>query len=102
MRAEALTPVPIDTEGDVLRGRVRYLEHHGHESLAFLDIGATAVVVDEMAGTAPPNPSLQSGIRRLVGRLTGRAGTADPEAGGHTAMINDSPKERHKHDDSRV
>ena len=48
MRAEALTPVAPDTPGDVLRGRIRYLEHHGHESLAFLDIGATAIVVDEM------------------------------------------------------
>ena len=53
MRAEALTPVPIDTEGDVLRGRIRYLEHHGHESLAFLDIGAYAVVVDDIGGTPP-------------------------------------------------
>src|SRR5947209_1895399 len=48
MRAEALTPVPMDTDGDVLRGRIRYLEHHGHESLAFLDIGAYAVIVDDV------------------------------------------------------
>ena len=50
MRAEALTPVAPDTQGDVLQGRIRYLEHHGHESLAFLDIGATAIMVDEMGG----------------------------------------------------
>ena len=42
--------------GDVLRGRIRYLEHHGHESLAFLDIGAYAVIVDEIGGTADRGP----------------------------------------------
>jgi multiple sugar transport system ATP-binding protein len=102
VRAEALIPVVSTTEGDVIRGRVRYLEHHGHESLAFLDIGATAVVVDEMAGTAPPNPALQSGLRRLVSRLTGRVGAVDPDAGGHSATIADNRKNGHRNDDSRV
>ncbi|HEY0002118.1 MAG TPA: ATP-binding cassette domain-containing protein [Actinoplanes sp.] len=51
MRAEALTPVAPDVQGDVLRGRIRYLEHHGHESLAYLDVGATAIVVDEIGAT---------------------------------------------------
>jgi multiple sugar transport system ATP-binding protein len=78
VRAEALIPVVSTAEGDVIRGRVRYLEHHGHESLAFLDIGATAVIVDEMAGTAPPPNFGQRGLRRLVGRLAGR-GDADPD-----------------------
>src|SRR5256885_1895321 len=64
MRAEALTPVPIDTEGDVLRGRIRYLEHHGHESLAFLDIGAYAVVVDDIGGT-PPEVTESRRLRRV-------------------------------------
>jgi len=54
VRAEALTPVVPDTPGDVLHGRVRYIEHHGHESLAFIDIGAYAVPVDDAAGTATP------------------------------------------------
>ena len=53
VRAEALTPVVPDTPGDVLHGRVRYIEHHGHESLAFIDIGAYAVPVDDVSGTAP-------------------------------------------------
>jgi multiple sugar transport system ATP-binding protein len=53
VRAEALTPVVPDSPGDVLHGRVRYLEHHGHESLAFIDIGAYAVPVDDVSGTAP-------------------------------------------------
>ena len=55
VRAEALSPVAPDTPGDVVHGRVRYLEHHGHESLAFLDIGAFAVTVEDaspaIAGT---------------------------------------------------
>jgi multiple sugar transport system ATP-binding protein len=102
VRAEALIPVVSTTEGDVIRGRVRYLEHHGHESLAFLDIGATAVVVDEMAGTAPPNPGLQSSLRRLVSRITGRSRAVDPDAGGHTATITDGRRNGHKADDSRV
>jgi multiple sugar transport system ATP-binding protein len=79
MRAEALTPVPIDTEGDVLRGRIRYLEHHGHESLAFLDIGAYAVVVDDIGG-APPEISGPRGLRRfgsLVKRVAGRTAEDD-------------------------
>jgi multiple sugar transport system ATP-binding protein len=73
VRAEALTPVPADTHGDVLRGRIRYLEHHGHESLAFVDIGASAVVVDEIAGNAPDVAAGQNGLRRLVSRLRGRS-----------------------------
>src|SRR5437763_5844780 len=65
VRAEALMPVPNDHEGDVLRGRVRYLEHHGHESLAYLDIGAYAVTVDDIGG-APPEMAQARGIRRLA------------------------------------
>ncbi|MFF5070282.1 ABC transporter ATP-binding protein [Micromonospora olivasterospora] len=75
MRAEALTPVSPEAPGDVLRGRIRYLEHHGHESLAFVDIGATAVVVDEMAGPVDGAPGGQRGLRRfgqVVQRITGR------------------------------
>jgi multiple sugar transport system ATP-binding protein len=76
VRAEALTPVPNDAQGDVLRGRIRYLEHHGHESLAFLDIGATAVVVDEAGTTAAEMPP-ENGLRRFVNRLTGRGGSSE-------------------------
>src|SRR5690349_1028953 len=32
LRAEAISPVAADATGDVLHGRVRYVEHHGHES----------------------------------------------------------------------
>ena len=81
MRAEALTPVAPDTPGDVLQGRIRYLEHHGHESLAFLDIGATAIVVDELGGAvARPTPR-RGALRRFGGalqRLTGEPNGRSP------------------------
>jgi multiple sugar transport system ATP-binding protein len=78
MRAEALTPVPIDTEGDVLRGRIRYLEHHGHESLAFLDIGAYAVTVDDIGGT-PPDIVETRGLRRFANMIRRNGRDADGE-----------------------
>jgi multiple sugar transport system ATP-binding protein len=89
MRAEALTPVAPETQGDVLHGRIRYLEHHGHESLAFLDIGATAIVVDDIGGTPPEMANGSGPLRRLGGvvqRLTGRSTrTADANGSAHSA-----------------
>jgi len=82
MRAEALTPVAPDTPGDVLQGRIRYLEHHGHESLAFLDIGATAVVVDELGKAVTDTGAGTGALRRIGGalqRLTKRPDKAVPE-----------------------
>jgi multiple sugar transport system ATP-binding protein len=76
VRAEALTPVAPDTPGDILQGRIRYLEHHGHESLAFLDIGATAILVDELGQAVPEQVAGGNALRRFGGalqRLTGRA-----------------------------
>jgi multiple sugar transport system ATP-binding protein len=76
VRAEALTPVASDTPGDVLHGRIRYLEHHGHESLAFVDIGATAVVVDEVGRAASEPDDGGSRLRRfgnMVNLLKGRS-----------------------------
>ncbi len=100
VRAEALVPVVSNTEGDVIRGRVRYLEHHGHESLAFLDIGATAVIVDEMAGTTPANGNGQHGLRRLVSRITGRsAPVVDSDTGGQAIT---TPEQRKSGNDGRV
>ncbi|TDC29769.1 ABC transporter ATP-binding protein [Micromonospora sp. KC213] len=81
MRAEALTPVAPDTHGHVLQGRVRYLEHHGHESLAFLDIGATAVALDDVVPPTENGPGGQRGLRRfgqVMQRLAGRS--AEPES----------------------
>jgi multiple sugar transport system ATP-binding protein len=72
-RPEALTPVSADTTDNVLHGRVLYLEHHGHESLAFLDVGATAVTVDE-TGYGDPGPDRsRKGVRGMFARLSGRS-----------------------------
>ncbi|MFV2103922.1 ABC transporter ATP-binding protein [Micromonospora sp. LOL_024] len=102
MRAEALTPVAPDTRGDVLQGRIRYLEHHGHESLAFLDIGATAIMVDDIGAPvdAEAEPG-QRGLRRfgqVMQRITGR--TADepappPVNGNRTSVLHD-PGRHHR------
>jgi len=69
MRPEALMPVSVDTPGDVLRGRIRHLEHHGHETLAFVDVGATAVVIDEMATPSNGKRTPSRGLRGLVNRF---------------------------------
>jgi multiple sugar transport system ATP-binding protein len=71
VRAEALTPVPADAPGDVLRGRIRHLEHHGHESLAFLDVGATAVVVDDISAPTNGMATNAGSLRRFMSRLSG-------------------------------
>jgi multiple sugar transport system ATP-binding protein len=95
MRAEALTPVAPDTPGDVLQGRIRYLEHHGHESLAFLDIGATAIVVDEMGGSVTEEPNEGGALKRFGGalqRLTGRGGDRT-DGGGHRSPDGPDPEQ---------
>ncbi|WP_405114240.1 ABC transporter ATP-binding protein [Micromonospora sp. NBC_01405] len=97
MRAEALTPVAPDAPGDVLRGRIRYLEHHGHESLAYLDIGATAIVVDEMGSRTEDTDGGQRGRRRfgqVIQRLTGRGAEPGPSSdetgrGNRASVLND-------------
>ncbi|MFC0111372.1 ABC transporter ATP-binding protein [Kibdelosporangium aridum] len=50
VRAEALVSLAEPLPDCTIRGRVRYLEHHGHESLAFVDIGAAGIEID----LAPP------------------------------------------------
>ncbi|AGL14052.1 ABC transporter ATP-binding protein [Actinoplanes sp. N902-109] len=80
MRAEALTPVAPGTQGDVLQGRIRYLEHHGHESLAFLDIGATAIVVDELGKGVSETTAPTGAFRRFGDALQRLTGRADPVA----------------------
>ncbi|MEU7849429.1 ABC transporter ATP-binding protein [Micromonospora parva] len=100
MRAEALTPVAPDSPGDVLRGRIRYLEHHGHESLAFLDIGATAIMVDEMGTPLDPPPVGQRGLRRfgsVMQRLTGKpVEPQEPSAGGVQTSVLPDPGRHHR------
>jgi multiple sugar transport system ATP-binding protein len=90
MRPEALMPVAENAGGDRLVGRIQFLEHHGHETLAYLDVGATAIVLDDTgpaAPAAPPAGGRLRDLRRLAGRLTRRgpagAGAGDrPAAGG--------------------
>jgi multiple sugar transport system ATP-binding protein len=75
VRAEALMPVSPDAPGDVLQGRIRYLEHHGHESLAFVDIGATAVIVDEIGRGAAELEESGSRLKRfghVINRMKGK------------------------------
>ncbi|MFC0526681.1 ABC transporter ATP-binding protein [Phytohabitans kaempferiae] len=107
MRAEALTPVAPGTPGDVLQGRIRYLEHHGHESLAFLDIGATAILVDDLGGPVADAEAANGSSRlrrfghvmqRLTGgRTAGEAGRPEPAAGqgSRTSVLSD-PGRHHR------
>ncbi|HEY1489299.1 MAG TPA: ABC transporter ATP-binding protein, partial [Micromonosporaceae bacterium] len=87
LRAEALSPAPIDSTENVLRGSIRYIEHHGHESLAYLDIGATAVVIDELRSDAEieerraPRRSVVEKVRQLSGRAVALGGR--PASGLH-------------------
>lgn len=103
MRAEALTPVAPDTQGDVLQGRIRFLEHHGHESLAFLDIGATAVLVDDLGG--PVADGEDSGSRaslfgnvmqRLTGRTERRPAPAGAPSNGQRESVLSDPGRHHR------
>ncbi|MEU4474421.1 ABC transporter ATP-binding protein [Micromonospora sp. NPDC023888] len=100
MRAEALTPVAPDSPGDVLRGRIRYLEHHGHESLAFLDIGATAIMVDEMGAPLDPPPVGQRGLRRfgsVMQRLTGKpVEPQEPQSSSAQTSVLPDPGRHHR------
>ncbi|SBT54160.1 ABC transporter ATP-binding protein [Micromonospora narathiwatensis] len=103
MRAEALTPVAPDAPGHVLQGRIRYLEHHGHESLAFLDIGATAIVVDEMGSSVENAAPGQRGLRRfgqVVQRFAGRSvespAAPAPVGGGNRTSVLPDPGRHHR------
>ena len=80
LRAEALTPVPLDSSDQVLRGCIRYIEHHGHESLAFLDIGATAIQVDDL-GQMPPDEDMATSTTRRISRA--RTAGSPARSGSH-------------------
>jgi multiple sugar transport system ATP-binding protein len=89
MRPEALTPVPPDRDGDRLVGRIQFLEHHGHETVAYLDVGATAIVLDD----APPAPvpPAASGLPRLGHLLSRLARSRPPARPGRAAASGDPP-----------
>ncbi|GAA5069625.1 multiple sugar transport system ATP-binding protein [Thermocatellispora tengchongensis] len=51
IRPDALAPVPENYDGPCFFGRVRTLEYHGHEWLAYIEAGLPSVPVPE-----PPDP----------------------------------------------
>ncbi|MGX7828040.1 ABC transporter ATP-binding protein [Actinokineospora sp. 24-640] len=77
VRAEALAPIAEPRRGQSLSGTIGHLEHHGHESLAFVDIGATEIDLD--AEIAKPSAAVatrrharktETVFSRLLDRVT--------------------------------
>ncbi|MFI7699895.1 ABC transporter ATP-binding protein [Nonomuraea sp. NPDC049480] len=67
MRPDGLAPVPESYEGPSFFGRVRALEYHGHEWLAYLECGMPPVPVPE-----PPDRSGRlNGAKNGSGKLSG-------------------------------
>ncbi|MEV4019476.1 ATP-binding cassette domain-containing protein [Nonomuraea angiospora] len=67
MRPDGLAPVQESYDGPSFFGRVRALEYHGHEWLAYLECGVPAVPVPE-----PPDPRQRSnGNKNGSGKLSG-------------------------------
>jgi multiple sugar transport system ATP-binding protein len=91
VRAEALTPAAPDAPGDVLHGRVRYLEHHGHESLAYLEVGAFAVPVEDVYGTDTPPTSGGSRLSRVAARFRRRPEVGELAGTTTTAVLDAGP-----------
>ncbi|WP_245966190.1 ABC transporter ATP-binding protein [Sphaerisporangium album] len=76
IRPDGLTPVGEGTDGPFFSGRVRTLEYHGHEWLAYLEVGIPAVPAPEPdlikpQGTGDGNGNGAGGglIRSMMRRL---------------------------------
>ncbi|MCF6473920.1 ATP-binding cassette domain-containing protein [Nonomuraea sp. MG754425] len=67
LRPDGLAPVPESYDGPSFFGRVRALEYHGHEWMAYLECGMPAVPVPE-----PPDP--RGRARRGDAAASGPAG----------------------------
>ncbi|MFS1299088.1 ABC transporter ATP-binding protein [Streptosporangium longisporum] len=85
LRPDCLAPVPDSFEGPVFLGRVRALEYHGHEWLAYVESGLTSVAVPEppdprQKARALGDPSLTGGRIRSVLRRLMPGTVADEEA----------------------
>ena len=103
VRAEAVAPVAEARRGQSLRGAIRHLEHHGHESLAFIDIGATEIDVDTdgvrhraaAAVGARHARRTDTLFNRFLDKVTGggRAPAADPSENGHSGRHHLRPAE---------
>jgi multiple sugar transport system ATP-binding protein len=103
MRPEALTPVAPGQGGDRLVGKIRFLEHHGHETLAFIDVGATAIMLEDLGGTAPVSPAVAGNGRlprfgKLLNRLRrpAEASAPDPAADNRPTTVFYDPGRHHR------
>ncbi|WP_049576837.1 ABC transporter ATP-binding protein [Nonomuraea sp. SBT364] len=67
MRPDGLAPVPESYDGPSFFGRVRALEYHGHEWLAYIECGVPAVPVPE----PPDRAALRNGQRTGSGGIAG-------------------------------
>jgi multiple sugar transport system ATP-binding protein len=80
IRPDALTPVSAPGRAQVLSGRLRNLEFHGHEWMAYAEAGIPAVDPDEVteprfAPAAPSRPATTATrVKASLGRLFGAAG----------------------------
>jgi multiple sugar transport system ATP-binding protein len=79
IRPDALTPVSEPGQGPVLSGRLRNLEFHGHEWMAYAEAGIPAVDPEEVTRPRPvpvdpPAPTAAARVRSSIGRLFGSAG----------------------------
>ncbi|MEN3539227.1 ATP-binding cassette domain-containing protein [Microbispora sp. ZYX-F-249] len=78
IRPDGLVPVPEKTEGPTFFGRVRTLEYHGHEWLAYLEAGIPGVVVPEPPDRRQLNGAASGGrARSMMRRLLN--GSTPPE-----------------------
>ncbi|MEW9529337.1 ABC transporter ATP-binding protein [Microbispora sp. NPDC049125] len=85
IRPDGLMAVPEKTEGPTFFGRVRTLEYHGHEWLAYLEAGIPAVVAPEPPDTRDGHVNGGSGLpgraRSVMRRLlNGNGQEEDPQA----------------------
>jgi multiple sugar transport system ATP-binding protein len=95
MRPDGLAPVPESYEGPSFFGRVRALEYHGHEWMAYVECGMPAVPVPEPPDRRVASSGLVSGrgglgglVRRLFSPREEEAQTQEqvgqhPGTGGH-------------------
>ncbi|MEU8270043.1 ATP-binding cassette domain-containing protein [Sphaerisporangium sp. NPDC049002] len=73
IRPDALTPIPEGVDSPHFSGRVRTLEYHGHEWLAYLEVGIPVVPAPEPAPRAAANGHANGdGDGRAAGGTAGK------------------------------
>jgi len=93
VRAESIRPAAPGAEGAVLGGVVRYMEHHGHETITMLNVGGrAAAVVDDNAPVTAGRPAAawRDAATRMLGRF-GRTSSADTEPEEDASPYADAP-----------